>query len=1643
MSKVVEISAKLSGDFLGITHDLWEMTAGALWDSLTDNDEDNATLGKGLQKGIDQPRRITFGRDRVGGVIAHQADLERDGKKFIQLIVLINGAPIDAIEQVFIADKPITDYPSESWFYSLSDGRHTTANADAVSKMASWTTSHIGQRQAHVFLELENNREIFPDGIGDTEFQIRGARVWDPRDQAQNPDDENTWQWSQNAVLNTLHYVRFFGAHPVPYDRLPLTWWIAAINVADEDAAFTDKNGQTTTEKRYTVNGSFQFTSNPLSVLSQLERCFAGKVFRQMGQWYVRVGAWYGDPTYTINQNDVHGNIKLKWHAELRERANIVRATYTDPNQNYERTDAPPVVSDAYQVSDNQPLEKSINLSLIHSSTTAQRLALITMEQSRLGSIEIPLKHRGLAAAVGRTVYVNLPKEFINNKIYRVTQRRFRIDGGVTLIAVEDSPLLWADGLVPGEQDLTPNSDYPTGAPSPVNNIDVQIDSDGNAVLSWNHPAPQAVEYYDIDLVRDNVVEHKTAVTFTSFTIPDLKFGSHTATIHARNIFGARSDAATIVFEVTTPPRPVISIDLISHDSAALSATIAGVGNTTTFEWQFLGSDTHPIAGNLIKTYAYTLTGLQPETRYNLKCRTVNLAGVSGWKSVSLTTRNAQAVFDEYGIVIEKNQLAQPTQDLINQMDRNKIGSIAERVYQIDNEVAAQELERQSLAKAVFDVTAAYGSWRNEYERRTLSGERLIDAAVYMDPETGVIVNRAFAYADNAFSEAGLLIDGVNARIDIEANRVSQTETGLTNAEARLTVEAAKIEQRATYSEVNSAISGAIAALTPAYSWQFNSSNEGFTGQSSHNAAGYIVVVNGTPLVSPVISLDAGNNPMIRVRVRKHVAGAWSGLISYSGGTITLPEPSIENAWEVIQIDATGTTGYAGTVVKLSLDLGDCDIDYIEIGKRGANDQALTDVALRATSLEQDIDAATGRMSQYATMTWITAKGYQTQSNVSAEIDSFNTTYSITATLQEFSDNDTLAKANSAAQWVDGANAAIRDQVVAYNATEGGIDSKLTVAADEIDALKGEAKTAITSINSLEVAAKNAGLESVLAEYNRFVIDNDLSLTGVKLAHAEQKIAAQATELESSAELVLTLVTRADNAAADIHVINKAISNERQATVARESKLRTEIGAGDSKAIATANEYTRASIGYCVDSEGNITDEVDAVACVSLPGHSWTDGPLSEFIRNLRISKGENSASLNDIRQVFETVDGNLIARGGMITDVNGKLVGYSTHNNGTTGNLDIMADHHRVGVMIDGVYTPLFYLDNSNPQNPVLVFKGRAEFGGYSVASEEDIRALDGPPGVPGVPGAPGANGVRGAGRFEIGTGTGVWSNSTANNTVGGTPVKGDIVTIYKASYPALQTTRKYSGSSWSSIALHVHGSAIIDGSLDAKAIVAHSKMRSPKIEFIGDTHMRISAAQGFGSSNQFIEWFGPLIISDNEVSYSALTEGNAITYLKTDGTAYFGGAIISGTLNTSLTTSSLSSSAVVEIGPFGSNGDAIAINCSVILSSIHGSLGPQQSTPPKPTCSIVLEEFISNSWIARQSASYTGTSSMRSSPEGGSDYANSGRQSLTGSFTYTDNKNTTANRRYRLRMTARGGLYTQGSWEPSQRISINSQEN
>lgn len=110
--------------------------------------------------------------------------------------------------------------------------------------------------------------------------------------------------------------------------------------------------------------------------------------------------------------------------------------------------------------------------------------------------------------------------------------------------------------------------------------------------------------------------------------------------------------------------------------------------------------------------------------------------------------------------------------------------------------------------------------------------------------------------------------------------------------------------------------------------------------------------------------------------------------------------------------------------------------------------------------------------------------------------------------------------------------------------------------------------------------------------------------------------------------------------------------------------------------------------------------------------------------------------------------------------------------------------------------------------------------------------------------------------------------------------------------------------------------------------------------------------AGVGFGTANQFIEWFGPTL-----ASYDDCSEANATYYLKINGDAYFGGALSAGVLRTSGQTTDTSPTASITIGSFSSNGGTISAFCSYSYNHQFNCSHGSGSVDPDTTTVIKLE--------------------------------------------------------------------------------------
>lgn len=176
----------------------------------------------------------------------------------------------------------------------------------------------------------------------------------------------------------------------------------------------------------------------------------------------------------------------------------------------------------------------------------------------------------------------------------------------------------------------------------------------------------------------------------------------------------------------------------------------------------------------------------------------------------------------------------------------------------------------------------------------------------------------------------------------------------------------------------------------------------------------------------------------------------------------------------------------------------------------------------------------------------------------------------------------------------------------------------------------------------------------------------------------------------------------------------------------------------------------------------------------------------------------------------------------------------------------------------------------------------------------------------------------------------------------------------------------------------------------------------------------MKVAGAP-FGSTGQFLEWYGPYF-----AALTSCTEANAVYYLKTDGSAYFGGSLGAGILKNAAQTTSVIATAEVIVGPFTTNGGTKTIvlsydykyryNCNASTGGITGT----------GSATVVIERsFDGTTWTQIGTTTLTGSGNVI--VDGDPLVKDTVNWANSGSITVTDTSAASSTMRLRGRITAR----------------------
>jgi len=534
----------------------------------------------------------SYGRVRIAGA---QMFLNTSGGGLYR-VVAHNAGLVDAVVERLINDVAV-EIDGDGWVTTAPWAGHvrwlnrlgTTTQPHYSSLEAAfpeWDDTHTGKGIASslvIFNQVEQGDflTVYPGGETTTiKITLDASQVWDPRDEAQDPDDPATWTWSDNAALVILDYLRHESGFAMPLVWLEpeLDVWIAAADICDEAVDLAEGG----TVARYRIWGSYGFDERPADVLARMLTACNGRIWTgPNGGIILNVGAWE-TPTVTIG-DDAILSYRLGAGNEAPDTANTITAVYLDADQGYTETEAEPWADEA-AVTAYGEIVADAKLYLVPGHSQCRRLqkqALARIAPEWTGSLTTNLG--GLAALSERFITIEIGELGLSFTA-EIDDATFVIQDGnvvtgltINFTAMASAAFAWDANTEEGTPAEVPPSIVGEGIPPPIN-FRVSVTSVPTALVQWDAAAEGVTTRVEYKLAADSEWTIVTDVEGTSLALTLVE--DETYEFRARSIGLSRWSAysstitATIAVDGTAPGVPT-----------SLSISSIGIEGDVTVYW--------------------------------------------------------------------------------------------------------------------------------------------------------------------------------------------------------------------------------------------------------------------------------------------------------------------------------------------------------------------------------------------------------------------------------------------------------------------------------------------------------------------------------------------------------------------------------------------------------------------------------------------------------------------------------------------------------------------------------------------------------------------------------------------------------------------------------------------------------------------------------------------------------------------------------------------------------------------------------------------------------------------------------------------------------------------------------------------------
>jgi hypothetical protein len=309
-------------------------------------------------------------------------------------------------------------------------GDNQLADHDLVDQVSAWTNSHRLRGIAYVYVQLDYDSDMFPNGVPNISAEIKGKKVFDFRD--------DSTAFSDNPALCIYDYLTDTKLGlGISRDNIDTTSFTTMANLCDENV--TKVGGGT--EKRYTCNGIVFSNNTPMEILNNLLTSCLGVLSYSNGKFILK-GGQYVAPAITLTDDDFVSPIAIESKRSRKDLFNTVKGVFRSEETDWQPSDYPIVTSSTFTDADGESIYANINLPFTSSSATCQRIAKISLFKNRQQIVlSAQIKMTGFKLQVGDTVNVTNARLGFTNKVFEVAEWSFSNDNtpSITLILNETS----------------------------------------------------------------------------------------------------------------------------------------------------------------------------------------------------------------------------------------------------------------------------------------------------------------------------------------------------------------------------------------------------------------------------------------------------------------------------------------------------------------------------------------------------------------------------------------------------------------------------------------------------------------------------------------------------------------------------------------------------------------------------------------------------------------------------------------------------------------------------------------------------------------------------------------------------------------------------------------------------------------------------------------------------------------------------------------------------------------------------------------------------------------------------------------------------------------------------------------------------